>query len=352
MGKAPPYRFRSLARFAHLATRAIPFAAWGALFLAGCDRTAGVEDPPDRARHAPEAQARIVPAETVRIGPCGEHPPQDEATLLAQRILEAPPGRLQVDASERAALAREIGSVLRLVRHTFPVAREIRVRPRHAPGQVLVHFETGLWEAVASAAQDVEDGRIKLNTSHPEFDTLSSDLGLSAIDLYPRFESALLCFHDRLDADEAAAAYSLLPGVIAAEPNSMLVDGPDIHALRAGDRWIVVAEDAHGDCPSGCIFREFHFFAVSNGTAERLEPEEADRLLGRPGQRSPIQGMNLPSSSGLPERSGHWLALLDDENPRLHKTGGGWLLARQNGHANGEISATLPAFRGGTPSST
>ena len=283
MSKAPPYSLRLLARIAHLARPAIPFAAWGALFLAGCDRGADAEDPPNRVRDAPEAQARIFQAEAVRIGPCGEHPPQDEATLLAQRILEAPPGRLQVDAGERAALAREIGPVLRLVRHMFPVAREIKVRTRHAPGQVLVHFETGLWEAVASAAQDGKDGRITLNTSHPEFDALSSDLGLSAIDLYPLFESALLCFHDRLDAEEAAAAYSLLPGVIAAEPNSMLVDGPDIHAFRAGDRWIVVAEDAHGDCPSGCIFRELHFFAVSNGTAERLEPKEADRLLDRPG---------------------------------------------------------------------
>lgn len=217
----------------------------------------------------------------MRIGPCGEHPPQDEATLLAQRILEAPPGRLQVDAGERAALAREIGPVLRLVRYTFPVARKITVRTRHAPGQVLVHFESGLWEAVASAADDVEDERIKLHTSHPEFDALSSDLGLSAIELYSQFESALLCFHDRLNTEEAAAAYSQLEGVIAAEPNSTLVDGPDIHAFRAGGRLIVVAEDAHGDCPSGCIFRELHFFAVSNGTVERLEPEEAERLLGR-----------------------------------------------------------------------
>ena len=255
----------------------VRLAASGILFLGICAACQPAQASTDRQQSSLETRHQdsgpgILPAET-----CDEPPALDDATLLAQRILEAPEGILQVDRRERAALADELDSVLRLVRDALPDAFDIRVHPRHAPGQLLIHFEPDLWDLIEGAIAVPERGSV-LRASYPAFDALNAQLKITGLTPYPAFQSALLCFDDRLDVEEAAAEYMGQKGIAWAEPNSVLDDGPDIRAFLWPDYWLVIVEDAHGDCPSGCIHREFHYFLVADGQANRLTPEEADRI--------------------------------------------------------------------------
>ncbi len=252
----------------------------GILFLAVCVGYQPGTALAEQGQPAVEPQRQDLGPGILLAGACEERPALDDATLLAQRILEEPRGVLLADHRERTMLAQELTAVLHLVRDALPDAVDVRVHPRHAPGQLLIHFQPDLWMLIDGAVAGPDGGGV-LRDAYPGFNTLNARLGLAGFTPYPTFQSALLCFDDRLDVEEAAAEFMQLKGIAWAEPNSALGDGPDIHAFRWQDHWMVIVEDAHGDCPSGCIDREFHYLSVMNGRVDRLTPEEIDRIRNR-----------------------------------------------------------------------
>ena len=265
------------------ANRKIPVvrpALSGILFLAVCAGYQPGTALTDQEQPAAEPQHQDLGPGILLAGACDELPALDDATLLAQRILEGPRGVLLADHRERTMLALELETVLHLVRDALPDAVDVRVHPRHAPGQLLIHFEPDLWKLVEGAVTGSEGGGV-LRDIYPEFDALTARLGLAGFTPYPTLQSALLCFDDQLDVEETATEFMQLKGIAWAEPNAVLGDGPDVHAFRWQDHWMVIVEDAHGDCPSGCIDREFHYFSVMNGRVDRLTPEEVDRVRNR-----------------------------------------------------------------------
>ena len=55
-----------------------------------------------------------------------------------------------------------------------------------------------------------------------------------------------------------------------AEPDFALGDGSDIEADWVDGTWYLVFRQVWGDCPSGCLYSELHFFAERDGEVERI----------------------------------------------------------------------------------
>jgi hypothetical protein len=116
-----------------------------------------------------------------------------------------------------------------------------------------------------------------------EIDQLASELGLRAVnglslDLPegPTY-AVTLCLDELVNTPAASEAFDALPGVIYAEPNYRIGDGPDTAVEKLRDDWHVVIRDAKGDCPAGCIEQRLYFFVVTPDSARQLPEAEAAR---------------------------------------------------------------------------
>jgi len=87
--------------------------------------------------------------------------------------------------------------------------------------------------------------------------------------------AVLVRFDPLRDVERAALAYARLEGVRHVEPNFALGDGSDIDAAWADGMWYLVFHEAWGDCPSGCLYSELHFFVERDGEVEHIAPERA-----------------------------------------------------------------------------
>lgn len=216
-----------------------------------------------------------APAPVVVHPATWEPPLLSAAAVLADRILRREYGALLLDPTDRRELAAEIAPVLSGIRNAYPELADLTVQAPYAFGQLVLTLETWLFEAVASLVED-QAGRVTLRTGHAPFDALNERLGLSVVlDLFPRFGVVIFYFSEYLNAPAAAALYEAMEGVKFAEPNGRLGDGPDIDMARSEGRWYVVARRARGDCPSGCLYEEFHFFIADDTGVERIEPWQA-----------------------------------------------------------------------------
>ncbi len=64
-----------------------------------------------------------------------------------------------------------------------------------------------------------------------------------------------------------AAEYATFPGVQYAERNGMMGGGPTICGTIDGDTWHILMVNGYGDCPSGCINRDYYYFTTTSTTA-------------------------------------------------------------------------------------
>ena len=64
-----------------------------------------------------------------------------------------------------------------------------------------------------------------------------------------------------------ASEYATLPGMQYAERNGMFGGGPTICGTIDGDTWHILMVNGYGDCPSGCINRDYYYFTTTSGTA-------------------------------------------------------------------------------------
>lgn len=229
------------------------------------------------------AGSPVSPSAVVSPDACGEKAPvvtrgtleltsEADPVILARRVLEIP------DFSGDD-LIEEIERVLGMIRFTWPEMAEVNARPIWAPGRLILSLEPSLSEAVSSNLPE-EGASAPFCTGHPEFDALNVAVGLRAVEILP-FEYTrviVIGFDPREHVYSAGASYEKIEGVIYARPEPLLGDGPDIEMLWSGGKWYAVFRRAWGDCPSGCIFSELHFFIEHEGEVERIDPERAARI--------------------------------------------------------------------------
>ncbi len=195
-----------------------------------------------------------------------------DAVVLADRLAQRESADLLLDPVRRDRLIREIGQVLARTRDAYPVVAEISARQDYESGTLLLGLELDLLKAVSGLEQHKP---IAAYTGYAEFDALNAKLGLPGVQLFRHAGVLALHFSGLVNLEAACRAYQKIPGVRFAEPDTRLVDGPDLEVLKLGGTWYVVARKAWGDCPSGCIHEELLFFTVENGGVSRVEASQA-----------------------------------------------------------------------------
>ena len=223
----------------------------------------------------------VSPSAVISPDACGDKAPvvtrgalertsEADSVILARRISEIP------DFSGHG-LSDEIARVLGIIRSTWPEMVEVNARPRWEPGTLILRLEPSLFKAVSLGLPEEDGVSAPFCTGRPEFDALNAAVGLRGVEIFPlKYVLAVeIRFDPREHVYSAGASYEKIEGVIYARPNSMLGDGSDIEVLWSEGKWYAVFRRAWGDCPSGCIFSELHFFVEHQGEVERIEPERA-----------------------------------------------------------------------------
>lgn len=193
-----------------------------------------------------------------------------DARVLADRMLRRQSPGLLLDPERRDRLSQEIGQVLGLLREAYPKTWEVSARMDHRPGMLLVGLKPALLATLALAQR--ENSTL---TGNAEFDALNERLGLSDAQVFRRAGVAALHFAKYVNLETASKKYREIPGVMFAEPDAQLGDGPDIEVVEVQGIWYVVVRKAWGDCVSGCTHEELSFYSVENGKAHRVEAQQA-----------------------------------------------------------------------------
>ena len=208
-----------------------------------------------------------------------ENTASTDAVVLSNRITRRESSDLALDAARRDRLTHEIGEVLMRIRSVHPDIREISARPMYKSGMLHLGLESDLLMAVSDLVQD-ENRDVLSKTGIEVFDELNTMLGLTGIRLFHHAGSAMMQYDTLVNIDTACQAYREIPGVRYAEPEIFLGDGSDIEMSKDQGAWYVIARKAWGDCPSGCLHEELHFFTVANGAVNRVETFRAMQTPG------------------------------------------------------------------------
>lgn len=199
-----------------------------------------------------------------------------EAMLLAERqggrAVSGLPG-----SAQNQALVDEIEQVLMRVRNRYPAMADVVMREVDRPNSLILELERELFIRVSDMAGKAH-GPARLLTGNKEFDRLNAKLGLGAVSSFPLTGSVVFHYDRFLDVEQAVRSYESLDGVISAEPDVLLTDGADIDMLQHDGIWYVVFLNAWGDCPSGCLHRQHHFFIVSETGVDQMEPDVAQEV--------------------------------------------------------------------------
>ena len=236
----------------------------------------------------------VPPAAVIPADPCGGKAPvvtrgslertsETDPVILARRVI------LRSDYETESgipdfpgySLIDDIARVLGLIRVVSPEMVEVSARLKWEPGTLILGLEPSLFEAVSVG---LPEERISgpFCTGHPEFDALNAAVGLRGVEILP-FEYALaivIRFHPRECVHSATISYHGIEGIIYASPEFILGDDSDIEVLWSDGKWYAVFRRAWGDCPSGCIFSELHFFVEHEGDVKRIDPERAAEIEG------------------------------------------------------------------------
>ena len=250
---------------------------------------------PQAVRDAPDTvRASVSEAPVVTHGSV-ERSALSEAEVLAAHVLrsaDTTPEGVPDLPDGGVGLAAEFERVLGAVRAAFPEMGEVTVRAPWEPGALILKLEPALFEAVSSALA-APGASAPLCTAEKDFDALNAVVGLVAVQAFSFASSVVLRFDPQRDVLLTALEYASVDGVRHVEPNFILGDGSDIDARWIDGTWHLVFREVSGDCPSGCIFTELHFFTERDGAVERLGAE-------RPARSPPFVRILLEREWGSP----------------------------------------------------
>ncbi len=170
--------------------------------------------------------------------------------------------------------------VLAKIRTDWPETAGVNARLANLPGVLLLELGPAMAEVVHRVLPP-EGASGDFHTGYRDFDRLNQTVGLRIVQTFSSIESTIFIAFDRgIDLAWATMAYAALEEVSSAAPNANLLQGSDIYAHWAQDQWHVVFRKAWGDCPSGCLFTEDHFFLGQHGSVVRIDPTLAYEIPG------------------------------------------------------------------------
>jgi hypothetical protein len=89
----------------------------------------------------------------------------------------------------------------------------------------------------------------------------------------------ILYFHHSLNMPKLAKVYAQSPSIVYAEPDYFVGDGDQIFAMKKSGNWDFVFSHGEGDCPAGCIWRNFVYVVVPPSHIAVLIQERVPPLL-------------------------------------------------------------------------
>ena len=204
-------------------------------------------------------------------------PARSEAAILADRMMQFGAGE---EGTQRTELVKEIEAVLKTFRQQVPEMARVRVRSSGRVNTLIIKLSQELFFSVADHFKDGK-ATAMLRTGNEKFDSLNRKLGLSHLHLASYMDTMVGYYENLGDARLAIARYEHIEGVVYAEPNSVIGDGPDLN-LRKSDKgvWHIVVRNAWGDCPSGCIYSELRYYTVANDVVTEVDAKSADKSRG------------------------------------------------------------------------
>jgi hypothetical protein len=140
----------------------------------------------------------------------------------------------------------------------------IQVRPDWFPGVIVVQMTPQAWA-------DYEGGVFE------EFNALNAQYGPVTISPIALNYTLQLEFAALYHPVVLASIYAQTAGIIYAGPNSLGGDGSDITSSQVG-RYLF--KRGWGDCPSGCTYKHFWDFQVTNGNVTLLNEYGDPTLSG------------------------------------------------------------------------
>jgi hypothetical protein len=205
---------------------------------------------------------------------------EDAVRLAIRRLAETGSPALR-DVIPPAGLVASLKNALVHVHATSHPVRDtvidlyrIRTFPEPATREIMVRVDpTQGWTAAWR--------EYNARTGNQAVDALVETYGLSVRAYYQWSigEVAMLRSSRPLNAAALATRFEPIPGVIWAERNGAVGDGPDIRASVHGEGWRLDYSVGFGDCPAGCIYRHTWSFAVS--------ADGVVTFLGRSGEPPP-----------------------------------------------------------------
>ena len=179
---------------------------------------------------------------------------------------------------DRAALITSLDRILARIRMTWPDMAAVTARPLWQPGRLILHSDPSLGGKVLRGLGE-RGALAPFCTGYPEFDALSRAVGLRAIATFSHLPDMFVMeFDSDFDVPGVAARYESLDGMITASPDVPTGDGPGIQVSRSNGEWFLVFRQAWGDCPSGCMYSEIHFFVADERRVARIHYEKAARM--------------------------------------------------------------------------
>ncbi len=206
--------------------------------------------------------------------------PEPESLVLLRHAL---PRSHDPDARagpDQADLIASLDTILARIRTAWPDMAAVTARPLWQPGRLILHLHPSLGGRVLRELG--EHGALApFCAGHAGFDALNRAVGLRAIATFSQLpDMFVLGFDSHLDVPGVAARYESLDGTITASPDAPTGDGPGIQVLRSNGEWFLVFREAWGDCPSGCLYSELHFFVAGERRVARIHHENASRMDG------------------------------------------------------------------------
>ena len=222
-------------------------------------------------------------APTVLHGASPSSPEPESLVLLRHTLIrshdpDVHPGT--ESGPDRAALIASLDGILARIRTAWPDMAAVTARPLWQPGRLILHSDPSLGGRVLRALGE-RGALAPFCTGHTGFDALNRAVGLRAITTFSHLpDMFVIDFDSDLDVPGAAARYQSLDGMIAASPDAQMGDSSGIQILRSNGQWFLTFRKAWGDCPSGCLHSELHFFIADERRVARIHHEKASRMEG------------------------------------------------------------------------
>ncbi len=163
-------------------------------------------------------------------------------------------------------LASEIDVALRSARSVRSDLAGIRIYGSFVLTQLIV-------EPVPEVAEKWSQGNILVED--PYLDSLATLFGLELV-IDSKVGWFILNFHHSLNVPVLAKVYAQSSKIVYAQPNGLVGDGDEIWLFIKNTSWDFVFSHGEGDCPSGCLWRNFVYVVVdplnSGSLIRELDP--------------------------------------------------------------------------------